>query len=127
MRRLNVEISSVLKWLGGSKPQQSKLETAEIPEPESDDKSKPVQDQRTPPASEWNQSQVETWLNQKSVSRTIKENVTPCDGKILNQIYLMLCDAPEFFYRSISSPDSTHISTRDLAQFAYELKSLFKN
>ena len=78
---------------------------------------------------EWNESQVENWLNERAVNTTIQTNVMPCDGKILNQIYSMLSDAPEFFYCSISSrPDSIQIPTlRDLAQFAYELKSLFGN
>src|SRR5690606_3392919 len=52
---------------------------------------------------DWNEVQVEKWLRLKQVSVEIHRNITPCDGKILYQIYSMLIDAPEFFYVSISS------------------------
>jgi hypothetical protein len=80
---------------------------------------------------DWDEGHVEQWMAEKNVSGTIRRNVLPCNGRILNQMLCMLESAPEFFYNSISnnpaSRDSVPVSTRDVALFAYELKNLFKN
>jgi hypothetical protein len=82
-------------------------------------------------AIEWSERKVESWMCDKNVNPTIRKNVLPCDGKILNQMYCMLESAPEFFYNSISNSASRENTvpapTRDVALFAYELKILFKS
>ena len=42
---------------------------------------------------------------------------------LLNQLYIMLLEAPEFFYSSLTANKT--IATRDVARFAVELKKLF--
>jgi len=49
----------------------------------------------------WSEYQVENWLLEKKINKSIQENVSPCDGKILFQLYEMMNTAPEFFYSSI--------------------------
>lgn len=72
----------------------------------------------------WNESDVEKWLKEKEINTVIVRNVIPCNGRILHQLYSMQCEAPEFFYKSISSNES--IPTKDVAIFAFELKKIFQ-
>ncbi len=96
----------------------------------------------------WNESKVHEWLKSKKIHSTIIQNLIPCNGKLLTQFYSMLNNAPEFFYKSISSDHHQYsqqqqqqqsssvdvnkkalagLHTRDVALFSYELKNLFKN
>lgn len=38
------------------------------------------------PTSNWSERQVEDWIRKKNVHQIIRENVLPCNGKLLNQI-----------------------------------------
>lgn len=73
---------------------------------------------------EWSEKNVEKWLNEKKINSIIIRNVYPCNGQILHQLFVMQCEAPEFFYKSISSNEL--IPTRDIAFFSLELKQLFQ-
>ncbi len=73
----------------------------------------------------WTESDVENWIKDKNVNKDILDNVLPCNGKLLNQLYKMKQEAPEFFYNSITSKKS--IPTREVAMFTLELDNLFKN
>jgi hypothetical protein len=73
----------------------------------------------------WNEKQVDDWLNEKKIHPVIVENVRPSNGKLLSQLFSMQQEAPEFFYSSISS--NKQIVTREIAHFAFELKTLFLN
>ena len=73
---------------------------------------------------EWSETSVEKWLNEKKINPIIIRNVYPCNGQILNQLFVMQREAPEFFYKSISSNEL--IPTRDIAFFSLELKQLFQ-
>ena len=72
----------------------------------------------------WSESEVEKWLREKQINPVITQNVFPCNGQILNQLYSIQSEAPEFFYKSISSNQS--IPTKDVAFFTFELKRLFQ-
>jgi hypothetical protein len=72
----------------------------------------------------WNEKQVDDWLNDKNIHPVIVENVRPSNGKLLSQLFSMQQEAPEFFYSSISS--NKQITTREVALFAFELKTLFE-
>lgn len=72
----------------------------------------------------WSESDVEKWLREKQINPVITQNVFPCNGQILNQLYSIQSEAPEFFYKSISSNQS--IPTKDVAIFTFELKRLFQ-
>jgi hypothetical protein len=73
---------------------------------------------------DWNESNVERWLADKEINPIIVNNVKPCNGLLLYELYYMLNNAPEFFYSSITSYNS-NVPTRDAAKFSYELKKLF--
>jgi hypothetical protein len=76
----------------------------------------------------WTESDVETWLKEKNVHPIIRANISPCNGQILHQLYLMQCDIPEFFYNSIIvSKSNENVPTRDVAIFAFELKRIFQS
>ena len=85
---------------------------------------------KNPSIEHWDENAVEKWLNEKKINPSITKNILPCNGKLLSQMHSMLIEAPEFFYKSISFSSSTkeksRVSTRDVALFSYELKSLFK-
>ena len=65
---------------------------------------------------DWSELEVDNWLSAKNINKTISENVKPCNGKILFQLYEIMISAPEFFFTSITSQDS-RISTREVASF----------
>jgi hypothetical protein len=76
-------------------------------------------------AENWKEADVEHWLNEKKVHPAIRANVFPSNGEVLYQLYRMLTDAPEFFYRSITSHSEGSISTKDVAIFSLELRKIF--
>ena len=73
---------------------------------------------------DWTERDVKKWLKEKHINKLIVQNVSPCNGKILNQLYSIQCNAPEFFYKSITS--NKVIPTKDIAVFSYELKLIFQ-
>ena len=76
----------------------------------------------------WSQTDVEKWLETKSINLTIVNNLKPCDGRILYQMYRILQSAPEFFYcamKTDANSNSSTLSLKDLALFVYELTALF--
>ena len=78
----------------------------------------------TPIALEWTEQQVEEWAEEKNIPKAIKEKILPCDGKLLNQFYLMQIQAPKFFFSTMS--ENGRITFKDLAKFLYELKLIFQ-
>ncbi len=66
---------------------------------------------------DWTELEVDKWLATKNINKKISENVMPCNGKILFQLYEMMISAPEFFFTSITSQDCT-IPTREVASFS---------
>ena len=84
---------------------------------------KPTIPESQPLVLRWSPKKVATWLLEKKIHPVIVDNINPCSGKILHQLYEMQQTAPEFFYRSITS--NQNVPTSNVAMFAYELKSLF--
>jgi hypothetical protein len=77
----------------------------------------------TPKALEWTEQEVKKWSEEKKIPDAIKEKILPCDGKLLNQFYLMQIQAPEFFFSAMS--EDGRITIKELAKFLYELKLIF--
>ncbi|RNA36713.1 hypothetical protein BpHYR1_013375 [Brachionus plicatilis] len=73
----------------------------------------------------WNEKEVEKWIHEKNFNRHIMDNLRPCNGKILYQMFTMLETVPEFFYSTIRSDSNNQVTLRDLAEFSFELKQLF--
>lgn len=74
---------------------------------------------------DWTQKDVEKWLKDKHISPVIARNLLPCDGQILNQLYLMQSQAPDYFYKMINT--NTNIPIREIAVFTLELKKIFQD
>ena len=72
---------------------------------------------------EWNESEVNLWLKDKKIHKNIITNISPCNGKLLHQLYNIKLEAPEFFYKSISS--NKILPTVEILLFVSELTNLF--
>lgn len=76
---------------------------------------------------EWSEADVDKWLSETNVHPVIVNNLRPCNGKILYQLFTMLDNAPEFFYQAMRADSNNAILLKDLAYFSYELNRLFKD
>lgn len=83
-----------------------------------------IENEKIKKAEDWTERDVKRWLKEKHINKLIVQNVSPCNGRILNQLYSIQCNAPEFFYKSITS--NKVIPTKDIAVFSYELKLIFQ-
>ena len=70
--------------------------------------------------SEWTETDVENWFHEKKILYSIKQNISPCDGNVLGQLYKMSIDVPEFFYSCLRN--DTKANLKDLAFFANQLR-----
>ncbi len=73
----------------------------------------------------WSENEVMIWMNAKQINSSIKENILPCNGRVLHQLYKMSADIPEFFYTILRS--DTNSNLKDMAHFTSELKLLFND
>ena len=71
----------------------------------------------------WTEIEVNKWLNDQNIKPTIIENISPCDGKLLDQLFQISKEVPEFFFSSLRADSKA--SLKDVAYFTSELKSLF--
>ena len=71
----------------------------------------------------WSEADAEMWFNSKNMNASIKENFSPCDGRLLEQLYKMSIEVPEFFYTTLRT--DTKASLKDIAYFSSELRLLF--
>ena len=92
-----------------------------IPSKSNENEQKPISKKGV---NEWKEKDVDKWAKGCKIRQDILENILPCNGKLLGQLYNMKREAPEFFYKSITS--NKNLPTRDIAQFAMELELLFK-
>ena len=63
-----------------------------------------------------------------NINQFIIDNLIPCNGQILFQLYEILVHNPEFFYGCLNTKSDGVNSLKDLkelAQFCNELKKLF--
>lgn len=75
----------------------------------------------------WTESQVLKWFTEKRIDPAIVKNVSPCDGRVLYELFLIKHETPEFFYKSVGFAANSFKSPslREIALFSYELKKLF--
>ncbi|CAF0847844.1 unnamed protein product [Brachionus calyciflorus] len=75
----------------------------------------------------WNEKQVEDWLRKVQIDQNITKDLIPCNGQVLNQLYMILKWNPEFYYQSLKTSSADSIkSLKNLAIFTNELKKLFE-
>ena len=73
---------------------------------------------------EWSEDQVSKWAEEKQFNQLILENILPCDGSLLEQMFHMYINSPEFFYGSLNV--NGKLNLKDTALFTRELKKLFE-
>lgn len=75
----------------------------------------------------WTETQVQKWFSEKKIDPTIIRNISPCDGRVLYELFIIKNETPEFFYKSIGFANNSFKNTnlRDIAHFSYELKKIF--
>lgn len=75
----------------------------------------------------WTETQVQKWFIEKKIDQTIIKNISPCDGRVLYELFIIKNETPEFFYKSIGFANNSFKNTnlRDIAHFSYELKKIF--
>ncbi len=138
MRRLKTEIDSIQKQsiknkksnkLNSKKPDTEKnLNSQPRPEILNQGQSNiqikiPSQTVHVTNQLKWTHDDVEKWFVEKNLNLAILNDLRPCDGNLLRQLFIMSITAPEFFYHSISS--KKELSLRDAAMFSCELAFLF--
>ncbi len=74
----------------------------------------------------WTDDQVEEWFEKMNIDHKIVENLTPCNGQVMYQLYNMLHFNPEFFYGSLKPITGNSLKDlKNIAIFCLELKALF--
>ena len=73
---------------------------------------------------DWSKQEVDLWFKNKKITSSIVENLSPCDGNLLDQLHLTLNQVPEFFHSILRSDSKA--SLKDIVIFTGELRALFK-
>lgn len=72
----------------------------------------------------WSEDEVEKWFKE-SGSMIIYEKLRPCNGELLNQLYELKVNAPEFFYKFVTSDNK--LDCRSILVFGNNLNKLFSS
>jgi hypothetical protein len=75
-------------------------------------------------AEKWTENDVKEWFVKNNLNMAILENLMPCSGIVLEQIYIMRLNAPQFFYQSLKEIPNVNLSSISL--FAHYLVKLFE-
>jgi hypothetical protein len=74
--------------------------------------------------SSWLEVDVCNWFKKKKIKVFIKEYFTPCNGRVLKELYKMSMEMPEIFVTTILRSD-LNVNLKDIAFFRVELRLLF--
>ncbi len=124
IRRLKNEIDNI-----NNKKIDSKIETSNTMNEDENQKNTSVSNNQiviNEKLLSMTESDVDEWLISKQFRTSIVNCISPCNGKILYQMWSILQTCPEFFYTAMRSDSENKIGLKDLASFAYELNCLFK-
>ena len=72
----------------------------------------------------WSPEECKDWFTKNNINLSIYEYLQPCSGVVLNQIYDMKCNAPEFYYQAMSKTKNSNMSSISL--FTFHLSKLFE-
>ena len=77
----------------------------------------------------WSEIDVEKWILEKNIQSSILNNIRPCNGKLLFELFSIKNQAPIFFKEILMANHDTadQFSLRDYAVFFNELKNLFSD
>lgn len=71
----------------------------------------------------WTEDEVKKWFTDCKIHESIMEELFPCTGIILQQLYDMKSTAPEFYYQSMGK--NKNVNLRSILQFTHHLNKLF--
>lgn len=72
----------------------------------------------------WDQEKVKDWFESNRIDINLVNQFFPCDGSILQQLYEMRRDAPEFYYQALNK--NQNIQLKSLVHFTHCLNKIFK-
>ncbi len=77
----------------------------------------------------WSEIDVEKWILEKNIQSSILNNIQPCNGKLLFELFSIKNQAPVFFKEFLMANHdiADQFSLRDYAVFFNELKNLFSD
>ena len=74
---------------------------------------------------DWSAVEAKSWFLDNKIDAKIISLLSPCDGEVLEQLYKVKCEAPEFFYQSIGA-NNKEIDLKALVRFSVKLSELFE-
>jgi hypothetical protein len=74
---------------------------------------------------DWDYYRVLQWFEENTVHEAVRENLRPCDGEVLKEVFMMKQRAPEFFYSRFDRVVEGDL--RALAEFSAQLSELFEH
>lgn len=75
-------------------------------------------------AAQWSDHDVDEWFTANGIDKRIVDELAPCNGVVLKELYEMRRDAPESFFQTFNS-DKRVKFLPSLLKFTHCLKSLF--
>jgi hypothetical protein len=77
----------------------------------------------------WTVSETEKWFEEKKINKDIVDHLKSCDGEILCELFGIIVQTPDVFYRTLSLYNNSfeRIPLSEIAKFGCELKKLFTN
>jgi hypothetical protein len=73
--------------------------------------------------SSWSEEDVCNWFRNKKIKVSIREYLTPCDGKVLEELFKISKESRDFFLTKLDL--DSNVNLKDIAFFRVELRSLF--
>lgn len=73
---------------------------------------------------DWSEDNVNNWFKKRKISESIIEYLSPCNGNLLEQLYITLIEIPEFFHSMLRA--DSRASLKEIVYFASELRQLFQ-
>ena len=74
----------------------------------------------------WSEQRVSEWMEARKLSKRISTRIFPCDGHLLHEMFLIRCEAPEYFHESLkNTPGYKEFTLREFILLSKELRGLF--
>jgi hypothetical protein len=74
----------------------------------------------------WSEQRVGEWMKARNLSKRISTRILACDGHLLHELFLIRCEAPEYFHEGLrNTPGYKEFTLREFILLSKELRSLF--
>lgn len=75
---------------------------------------------------QWSEYQVKEWFESNQIDQRLINDLTPCTGIVLKELYEMRRDAPEAFFQTLNSNKDVKFLPSVL-KFCHCLKTIFES